>query len=66
MIAAILRLIALRPLLSIVIFGFPLLLLAAIGLLTIAVVKFLVFVVLPIGVAIWLVRKLVRPSSEDV
>jgi hypothetical protein len=56
MIAALLRLLALRPLLTITIFGIPLLILAAIGLLTVAVVKFVIFIVLPIVLVIWLVR----------
>jgi hypothetical protein len=56
MIAAILRLFALRPLLAITIFGIPLLVLALIGLFTVVIVKILVFVVLPIALVIWLVR----------
>jgi hypothetical protein len=56
MIAALLRLLALRPLLTITIFGIPLLILAAIGLLTVAIVKFLLFIVLPIAIVIWLLR----------
>ena len=56
MIAALLRLFALRPLLAITIFGIPLLILAAIGLLTVVVLKVLLFVVLPIVLVIWVVR----------
>jgi hypothetical protein len=56
MLAALLRLLALRPLLTITIFGIPLLILAAIGLLTVAVVKFLIFIALPIALVIWAVR----------
>lgn len=63
MIAAILRLIALRPLLSLAIFGIPLIILVAVGLFTILALKFLVFVVLPVALVVWLVRKLTR--SED-
>jgi hypothetical protein len=65
MIAALLRLLALRPLLTITIFGIPLLILAAIGLLTVAIVKFVLFVVLPIALVIWFVRWFFG-RSEDV
>jgi hypothetical protein len=56
MLADILRLFALRPLLTVVILGFPLLLLVAVGLFTMLVLKFLIFVVLPIALLIWLAR----------
>jgi hypothetical protein len=56
MLAALLRLFALRPLLAITIFGIPLLVLALIGLFTVVIVKLLVFVVLPIALVIWAVR----------
>ena len=64
MLASILRLFALRPLFSIMVFGFPLLLLAAVGLFAIVVFKALFFVVLPAVVVIWLVRKLFRAMGE--
>ena len=64
MIAAILRVIALRPLLTLAIFGFPILLLVAVGLLTIVAVKFLLFVVLPIVIVIWAARKLFGKSES--
>ena len=64
MLASILRLFALRPLFSIMVFGFPLLLLAAVGLFAIVVFKALFFVVLPAVVVIWLVRKLLRAPGE--
>lgn len=57
MISLILRLFALRPLLSIGIFGIPLLVLAAVGLLTIVFLKAIVFVVLPVALVIWLLRR---------
>lgn len=56
MIAALLRLFALRPLFTITILGIPLLILAAIGLLTVVVLKVLIFVVLPIALVILAVR----------
>ena len=57
MIAALLRLLALRPFLTMGIVGFPVLLLIAIGLVTIFALKALVFIVIPAAVVIWLVRK---------
>jgi hypothetical protein len=58
MIASLLRLFALRPFLMMAILGIPVIVLIAVGLLTIVLVKFLVFVVLPVVVVIWLARKL--------
>jgi hypothetical protein len=65
MIAAILRLFALRPLLTLAIMGIPVILLIAVGLLTIVVVKFVVFVVLPIVLIIWLFRKLFSTNRDS-
>ena len=58
MIAAILRLFSLRPFLTLAIFGIPVFILIAIGLFTVMALKFLVFIVLPIALIIWVVRKL--------
>jgi hypothetical protein len=58
MIASILRLFVLRPLFTMAILGVPVLILIAVGLLTVMALKFLVFVVLPIALVVWLVRKL--------
>jgi hypothetical protein len=58
MLGAILRVIALRPLLSLAIFGFPIILLVAVGLLTIMALKFFLFVVLPIVIIVWVIRKI--------
>jgi len=63
MFAAILRLLALRPLLGLAILGFPIILLVAVGLITILAFKFLVFIVLPIVAVVWLVRTFKRSSS---
>lgn len=52
-----LRLFALRPLLSIAIFGVPILVLAAIGLLTIVFLKTVLFVAVPVLLVIWLWRR---------
>ena len=58
MIANILRIIALRPILTLSILGLPIILLVAVGLLTIMALKFLFFIVLPIVIVIWVVRKI--------
>jgi hypothetical protein len=65
MLAALLRLFALRPLFTIAILGFPLLLLVAVGLFTIFALKLLFFVVLPVVAVIWLVRRLFRPGNSS-
>lgn len=61
MIASLLRLFALRPFLTMAILGIPVIVLIAVGLLTIVLMKFLLFVALPVVVAIWLVRA-IRPE----
>ena len=58
MLAALLRLFAIRPLLSLAILGIPVVILIAVGLITIMALKFLVFVVLPIVLVVWVLRKL--------
>lgn len=57
MLQLILRLFALRPLLSLALFGIPVLALIAIGLATVLAFKLLVFVLLPIAVVVWLLRR---------
>lgn len=57
MLQLILRLFALRPLLSIAIFGIPVLALIAIGLATVVALKVLVFFVLPLAFISWLLRR---------
>lgn len=64
MLAAILRLFALRPFLTIAILGIPVIVLIAVGLITILALKFLVFVVLPIAAVVWIVKRLTRPGNE--
>ncbi|HJR62451.1 MAG TPA: hypothetical protein VJ803_02020 [Gemmatimonadaceae bacterium] len=64
MIAAILRLFALRPFFTMAILGFPIILLIVVGLFTILLFKFLLFVVLPVGLLIWIVRSF-RNSGDD-
>jgi hypothetical protein len=63
MLVALLRLLALRPLLSIAIFGIPLLVLVAVGLFTILALKLLVFIVLPVIAIVWLFRKFSRSGD---
>lgn len=58
MLSLFLRLFALRPLLSLAIFGIPVLLLVAVGLITIFALKAFVFVVLPIVLLVWLYRRM--------
>ncbi len=60
MLSAFARLFALRPLLSMAILGVPVLTLVAVGFFAIWVVKLLFFVVLPIVLVVWLVRKVTR------
>lgn len=61
MIAALLRLFALRPFLTMAILGIPVIILIAVGLFTIVAFKFLVFIVLPIALVVWLMRRVTRP-----
>ena len=63
MLATVLRLFALRPLFSLMIFGVPLLVIVAVGLFTIMAFKFLVFIALPIGLVVWLLR---RPKRTEL
>jgi hypothetical protein len=63
MLVSLLRLLALRPLLSIAILGIPLLVLVAVGLFTILALKLLVFIVLPVLVIVWLYRKFSRSGD---
>jgi hypothetical protein len=64
MLSAILRLFAIRPLLSLAILGIPVILLIAVGLFTIMAVKFLLFVVLPIVLVVWVLRKIFGSSDS--
>ena len=64
MLSSILKLFALRPILSLAILGFPIILLVAVGLLTIMALKFLVFVVAPIVIIVWVFRKIFGKSES--
>ncbi|HWE41603.1 MAG TPA: hypothetical protein VG432_03815 [Gemmatimonadaceae bacterium] len=52
------RLFQLRPFLTSAIIGIPIVLLIAIGVFTVLTLKFLVLVVLPIGLVVWLFRRI--------
>ena len=62
MIAALVRLFALRPFLTMAILGIPVILLIAVGLFTIFALKFIALFVLPVVFVVWLVRRLLRPT----
>jgi len=64
MIAALIRLFALRPLLTMAILGIPLVLLVVIGLVTVLALKFVVFIVLPVVAVIWLLRTFLRRGDD--
>jgi len=64
MIASILRLFALRPFLTIALFGIPIFALVLVGLFTVFALKFLFFIVLPIALVVWLARKLLRSGGS--
>jgi hypothetical protein len=65
MIVALLRLFALRPLLTMAIFGIPILVLIAVGLFTILALKLLFFVVLPVMLVIWVWRTIFGSRGGD-
>ena len=56
--SAIARLFVLRPFFTLAVFGIPVIILVAVGLITIWALKLLVFVVLPIVLVVWVLRKL--------
>jgi hypothetical protein len=61
--ASLLRLLVLRPLLTLAIFGIPLIVLVAVGLFAILAVKILLFVVLPIALIVWVARRIMRSGD---
>lgn len=64
MISSLLRLFALRPFFTMAILGIPVIMLIAVGLFTILAFKFIVFIVLPIAIVVWLFRRLTRSSGD--
>ena len=63
MLASIARLFLLRPFFTMAILGIPVVILIAVGLFTIMALKFFVFIVLPIMIVVWVLRKLFGSSS---
>ncbi len=63
MIAMLARLFVLRPLLGVAILGIPVLGLIAIGLAAVIVLKLLFFVVLPIVLVVWIVKRVFKPHD---
>ncbi len=64
MLSAFARLFALRPLLSTAILSVPILTLIVIGFFALWAVKLLVFVVLPVALVVWLVRKFMKRNDR--
>jgi type IV secretory pathway VirB3-like protein len=58
------RLFALRPLLSFAILGVPVVGLVALGIFTLLALKLLFFVVLPVCLVVWLVKKVFKPHDD--
>jgi type IV secretory pathway VirB3-like protein len=58
------RLLALRPLLGVAVLGIPVLALIAIGLTVVVVGKILLFVVLPIALVWWIVKRVLKPHDD--
>jgi hypothetical protein len=58
MLSAIARLFVLRPLFTLAVLGIPVIVLIAVGLITIWALKLIVFVVLPIAIVVWVLRRL--------
>ena len=66
MLKALLRLFALRPFFTMAILGIPVAILIAVGLFTIFALKFLLLVVVPVALVVWLARRVWRPSNGPV
>lgn len=58
------RLFVLRPLLSVAILGVPVLLLVAIGVATVLALKLFFFVVLPIGLLVWIGKRVFKEHDD--
>ena len=65
MLTALLRLFALRPILAGSLVGIPILTLIMLGLATALFLKLLLFVVLPLTLGVWLLRKVRRAGRTD-
>lgn len=64
MLSSLLRLFAVRPLLGMAILGIPVVILIAVGLITIVALKFLVLVVLPIVLIVWVARRILGSDGK--
>jgi hypothetical protein len=64
MFALLARLFVLRPLLGVAVLGIPVLALVAIGFTVVVVGKILLFVVLPIVLVVWLVKRVFQPHDD--
>jgi hypothetical protein len=64
MIAALIRLFAPRPFLTLTLFGIPILILVVVGLLTIWALKLFIFIGLPIVLIFWLFRKMKEAGND--
>lgn len=60
------RLFVLRPLFSVAILGVPVLVLVAVGVATVLALKLFFFVVLPIGLVVWLAKRVFKPHDDGV
>ena len=66
MLTAFLRLFALRPILAGSLLGIPILTLIVLGLATAVVLKVLLFVVIPIVIGIWIVKRMRREPVQTM
>ena len=66
MLAALLRLFALRPILAGSLLGIPLLTLILLGFATVVLLKVLLFVVLPIVAVMWIVKRMRRDPVQTM
>ena len=66
MLTALLRLFALRPILAGSLLGIPILTLIALGLATAVFLKVLLFVVIPIGIGFWIVKRMRREPVQTM
>jgi type IV secretory pathway VirB3-like protein len=64
MISLLLRLLALRPILAGALFGIPIITLLVLGLATALLLKVTLFVILPIVLVVWLVKRMKKERVE--
>lgn len=66
MLTAFLRLFALRPILAGSLLGFPILTLILLGLAAVVLLKVMLFVVIPVCVGIWIVKRMRRDPVQTM